>query len=288
MKIRKQGAPARRSVRTGTLGVLAATGLLLACEDTGTSPEEDARQVVVEAFLFAGEPVDDVRLTETVPLGEDPALAPTVDDAVVSLVRGSERWFLSRLDAPGAYGYPGDDLEVREGDLFRIEVEAFGRTATGETVVPAPPIGVELDRDSLVVPVIGPGVIQSGVLQTLQVTATWENPDNRLHFVDIVGLDPDAESIFPGFTRDGGRQFRLRSAPTEEAFHTIRLPELEGLGRHQAIVYRVNQEYADLYNNRVQDSRDLNEPPSNIRGGLGVFSAFNSDARGFAVVRVGG
>ena len=288
MKIGKHGVLLRRSVRTCQLGVAVATASLLACGDTGTSPEDDARQVVVEAFLFAGEPVDDVRLTETVPLGEDPALAPTVDDAVVSLVRGSERWLLSRLDEPGAYGYPGDDLEVREGDLFRIEVEAFGRTATGETAVPAPPIGVELDKDSLGVPVIGPGVIQSGVLQALQVTATWENPDNRLHFVDVVGLDPDSESIFPGFTRDGGRQFRLRSAPTEEAFHTIRLPELEGLGPHRAIVYRVNQEYADLYNNRVQDSRDLNEPPSNIRGGLGVFSAFNSEARGFEVVRVEG
>ena len=267
--------------------ILASSVGLIACEDTTTSPEDDARQVVVEAFLFAGEPVDDVRLTETVPLGEDPALAPTVDDAIVALVRGGERWVLSRLDEPGAYGYAGADLHVREGDRFHIEVEAFGRTATGETVVPAPPAGVELDKDSLGVPVIGPGVIQSGVLQTLQVTATWENPDDRLHFVDVLGLDPDSESIFPGFGPGGGRQFRLRSAPTEEAFHTVRLPELEGLGPHRVIVYRVNQEYADLYDNRVQDSRDLNEPPSNIRGGLGVFSAFSSDARDFVVVRVG-
>ena len=68
----------------------------------------------------------------------------------------------------------------------------------------------------------------------------------------------------------------------------IGLRQLEHLGRHRAIVYRVNQEYADLYNNRVQDSRDLNEPPSNIRGGLGVFSAFNSVAREFDLVRAAG
>ena len=53
-------------------------------------------------------------------------------------------------------------------------------------------------------------------------------------------------------------------------------------------MYRVNREYADLYNNRVQDSRDLNEPPSNISGGLGIFSAFNSAARGFVLVRTSG
>ena len=43
----------------------------------------------------------------------------------------------------------------------------------------------------------------------------------------------------------------------------------------------MNQEYADLYEGRVQDSRDLNEPPSNILGGLGVFSAFASQEGGF-------
>jgi len=46
-------------------------------------------------------------------------------------------------------------------------------------------------------------------------------------------------------------------------------------------VYRVNQEYADLYEGRRQDSRDLNEPSTNIENGLGVFSAFNSDSTFF-------
>lgn len=269
------------------LSLLVASTCLLACSDTVAGPEDDARQVVVEAFLFAGEPVDDVRLTETVPLGEDPALAATVDDAIVTLVRGAERWVLARLEEPGAYAYAGDDLEVREGDLFRIEVEAFGRTATGETVVPAPPVGVELDRDTLEVPELTPGSFDPEVLRSLRITVTWENPEAGLHFVDVEGLDPEAESILPGFIGGRAGRFRIRSAPTEEAFHTINLPQLEHLGSHLAIVYRVNKEYADLYNNRVQDSRDLNEPPSNIRGGLGVFSAFNSVAREFELVRAG-
>lgn len=279
--------PNVRSARARTLSLLVAPACLLACSDA-TAPEDDARQVVVEAFLFAGEPVDHVRLTETVPLGEDPALAPTVDDAIVTLLRGTERWVLARLEEPGGYGYPGDDLKVCEGDLFRIEVEAFGRTATGETMVPPPPVGVELDTHRLEVPELVPGSFDPGALQSLRITVTWEKPEGSMHFVDVEGLDPGAESILPGFIGGRAGRFRIRSAPTEEAFHTINLPQLEHLGSHRAIVYRVNQEYADLYNNRVQDSRDLNEPPSNIRSGLGVFSAFNSVAREFELVRAGG
>ena len=264
---------------------------LLACSDDIVAPSEAAEQVVVEAFLFAGQVVDDVRLTQTVPLGEDPALAPTVDDAVVRLIRGGEQWTLGRLEEPGTYGYLGDDLQIREGDAFRLEVDAFGRTATAETIVPGGPVGVELDKDEVEVPVFGfgqgqgPGGGGLGGLQELQVTVTWENPSTRLHFVDVEGLDPDAESIFPDFIRDRVGGFRFRSAPTDEAFFTIGLQLLEDIGPHRVIVYRVNQEYADLYENRVQDSRDLNEPPSNVTNGLGVFTAFSSQDRDFAVTR---
>jgi len=37
------------------------------------------------------------------------------------------------------------------------------------------------------------------------------------------------------------------------------------------------------YENRPQDSRDLNEPPSNITGGLGVVSALSNQSSDFEV-----
>ena len=73
--------------------------------------------------------------------------------------------------------------------------------------------------------------------------------------------------------------FRFISEPTIDNFFVVRLLLLEALGLQQAEVYRVNAEYAQLYENRTQDSRDLNEPPSNIRNGLGVFSAFDISLR---------
>ena len=69
--------------------------------------------------------------------------------------------------------------------------------------------------------------------------------------------------------------FRRVIEPTKDDFHFINMMDLRDLGRHVVWVYRVNEEYAQLYENRTQDSRDLNEPPSNIVGGLGVFSAFD-------------
>ncbi len=60
---------------------------------------------------------------------------------------------------------------------------------------------------------------------------------------------------------------------------------LRFLGRYVVNVWRVNEAYAQLYAMLQQDSRDLNEPFTNISGGLGVFTAFSADTTSIVVVR---
>ena len=74
--------------------------------------------------------------------------------------------------------------------------------------------------------------------------------------------------------------------PINDDTYNVRLPFITHLGLHRITVYKVNQEYADLYENLEQDSRDLNEPPTNINNGLGIFSAFNSQNVFFEVVEL--
>ncbi len=272
--------------------VLATIGTMLVGCDTAVDPS-GSDQVVIEAFLFAGEPVQDIRLTATVPLGEDPNGAPTIDDATVRLIKEGVTYALTSAGEDGRYEYLGADLVVAEGDEFRLEVEYFGRVAWGETVVPAPPLGVAIDADTLFAPNIefGGGGRRGGGgggfnADESQVAVAWDNPGNLLHFVVVEGLEDDAEAIFPEQFLERLGRFRFISEPTLDNFFILRLLLLETLGRHQAKVYRVNEEYNQLYENRTQDSRDLNEPPSNIRDGLGVFSAFNSVSAPFEVARI--
>jgi hypothetical protein len=116
---------------------------------------------------------------------------------------------------------------------------------------------------------------------------TWSNPNADPYYVVVESTaEGEPETILPdnGF---GGRfrGFRLINQPTRANYQDINTGQLEVLGPHRAIVYHVNDEYAALYENRQQDSRDLNEPPTNIEGGLGVFSAFSSVSVSFEVVR---
>ncbi len=263
-----------------------------ACDDPVDPFEADL--VVVEAFLFAGEPVRDVRLTATVSLGEDPALAPTIDDADVTLFKDGVAYVLASVGDSGRYEYTGIDLVVAEGDEFRIEVAYFGRVAVGETIVPAPPVNVAVDGDTLFAPVInlggggggGRGGGGGGInTADAQLGVTWDNVSELLHFVVVEGLEDGTEAIFPEQLLERLSRFRLITEPTTDTFFAINLLLLRDLGQHQVRVYRVNEEYSELYENRTQDSRDLNEPPSNIKNGLGIFSAFNSVTALFEVAR---
>lgn len=263
--------------------------LLLSACDTATG-ELGGDIAVIEAFLFAGEPVDSIRVTSTIPFSSSDTVATTIDDAQLRLIRNEVAYNLTPRGTGGYYYYAGDDLEVTPGDYFRLEMEYEGQVLTAETEVPRAPESVSLDTTAIVVPSFeigvgrpprgggGPG-FGNGLL------VSWDNAADELHYVVVRGLEDAHEAIFPDFLGQRIQPPRFISEPTRDNFYEINILILEGLGRHEVRVYRVNQEYADLYENRAQDSRDLNEPPDNITGGLGVFSAFNSVAIPFDVVR---
>ena len=266
------------------LSMTLAAVLVAGCDSSSTEPEE-ADLMVVEAFLFAGEPIDDIRLTETVPLS-DTIDAPPINDASVVLYKNGLSYTVVSTGDSGYYAYPDDDLTIEVGDTIGIEISYRGGVATGETVVPEAPVGVSIDRDTLFAPEFGIGMGGGGFnRENSQLAASWYNPDQLLHYVVVESLEDSAESIIPEHCQRFRGRFRLVAPPTTGDCHSINMMELETLGLHVAKVYRVNEEYAQLYENRTQDSRDLNEPPSNIKGGVGVFSAFNSDSVFFIVAR---
>jgi len=264
-------------------------GVAAGCSDAPTDTDVETL-VVVQAYLYAGEPVSDVRLTASVPLGSDSTDAPPINDADVVLYRNGQAYRLTPADTDGMYVYTGTDLTIAAGDTFRIEVTYNGTVVSGETVVPEPPQHVAISSSTLVVPDFTWQPSGGGpppAMDSAQVVVSWANPDRALHYVVVRGPAEGSDPIFPEDFGPGGpfSRFRMITQPTADDYYSVGMQTLRDLGRHEAIVYRVNKEYADLYENRTQDSRDLTEPPTNIRNGLGVITAFNSRVVYFDVVR---
>jgi len=249
-------------------------------------------QFVVRAFLYAGEPIDDISIRTIFPLAAAENTSSPINDATVTLIKNGQRYDLLSSGNEGLYHYPAEDVTVETNDVFQLEVTHNGITATAETTVPKPTTGLSLSADSIIVPQIpfseGREVVAEKIgsfMRGSRVEATWDNPEEDLHFMVVESVSDTLDPILPGQVIEALARFRFVSEPTENSTLTFLGGTLVSFGTYAVKVYRINQEYAALYENRSQDSRDLNEPPSNVQNALGVFSAFNSQEAFFEVAR---
>jgi hypothetical protein len=250
--------------------------LMLGCsEESPLVPQESL--VVLQAYLYVDRPIRDIRLTSTLSLDAEGEVAPPINDAKVTLTKDAARYSLppSAGDS-GYYHYDGVDLTVKPGDRFTIEVECFGKTATGTTVVPSAPKDLGISSDTLAVPDfsnISPGNFPD--FRSAQLRVHWSNPDASYYYLVIENVDANPEQIESSFPTS---PMRIITQPTARDSLIVSAFTLTHYGRHRVTLYRVNQEYVDLYESRQQDSRNLNEPLTNIKNGVGIFTAFNSDS----------
>jgi hypothetical protein len=250
-------------------------------EDSALIPESNL--IVVQAYLYAHEPVNDISLTSTIVIDADSMAAPTISEALIFLMKNGQRYDL--IPTPGIIGYyhyPEDDLNVEEGDNFRIVIEHEEKLISAETNVPEAPNELNISDPVLeIIDFFEPGMFDRSFMDSAIVEVSWENNDGSLYFIvlDNVEENPvEIESRFPSFAN------RFISQPINRDSFPLNFRMVTHYGKHRLKLYRINQEYADLYESRDQDSRDLNEPLTNVENGLGIFSAFNCDSVFFTVV----
>lgn len=126
-------------------------------------------------------------------------------------------------------------------------------------------------------------LINNGSVEDMNLT--WNNTNQEYYYMVITNLETNPVKIIDdnAFPNRPTGNFNFTSSPTRADNFTIRFIQLEQFGKHRIKLFRVNKEYADLYDSKQQDSRNLNEPVTNVKNGLGVFTAFNVDSVFFEV-----
>jgi hypothetical protein len=263
--------------------LLVALIALAGCSNNPVTPVQ--QQVVLQGYLYANEPVQDIFVASSMAIGGSDSVENPIQTASVVLIRAGSRYRLSASTArPGYYFYAGNDLVAKTGDDFNIEVNANGEQVTAETIVPPSPEQMFLSTHTLRFQT--DSVQRFGGVRTVingldSATVTWSNPNGDFFFVVMESIDPNRQLMRPDslFTR------RFISQPTDQASYRVNPNSILYTGQHVLRLYRVNKEYADLYRSRIQDSRTLNEPLTNVKNGLGIFSAFASDSTYFNVIK---
>lgn len=266
-------------------GTILTTFIIGGCTEENPLISDD-ELVVVWAFLYAGQPVTDIKLTSTIPLDTDTTIAPTINGADVVLIKAGQRYECEPTPGDsGYYHYSGTDLQIETGDLFSIEIQHEDQLVTGQTVVPDAPTNVSTSSPVFYVPDFSDldtfGDWKDS--DSTEIVVSWDSENESWFFVTVDNIEENPAAIYP---TEKGPSERKTYPPVNADQYSVGLTQITHLGLHQVNVYTVNSEYVELYEMREQNSRDLNEPATNITNGLGVFSAFNSGSAILDVVRL--
>ncbi len=256
----------------------------------GELERPNTNQFVVEGFVIADQTINDIKVKETVELGDEIMDLP-IEDAMVRLFTSETEVLLDYDPVTQRYVDTFADFVVDVGETISIEIIADGTVAASSSEVPEKPTGLSLSETELIVPTLALNFALrdqiSDLFENETSTFSWDGVPGRSYYVVIetqeATIDPILPSGIPEESLELIASFRFISEPSEATSFEIIAIALETYGRHVAKVYSVNEEYVDLFNSGTQDSRDLNEPPSNIQNGLGIFSAFAVDSLEFVV-----
>ena len=266
---------------------------MISCEDD-LKAVPDENLIVVRAYIYEGQPVKDIVLMSTLALDDESTEPTPIDSAEGILSRGNEKFILEPVYSNDTtetdttfsitYHYPDSNLVVGLGDTFRLEVNYMEQKLTAETVVPIKPGSFSASIDTLWVPEFkrNRDYINWIVADSNRIKLDWDNPNKLYHYLlmDNVETDPN-----PLEKQAPPRWKRFVSQPFADTSYTILPTVVTHFGRHDIVLFHVQTDYVLLYQSSGQDSRDLNEPYSNIKGGLGMFTAFNSDTASVYLVK---
>ena len=258
--------------------------LLAGCYDTELVFEDQYR-IVVQSYLYVGVGESETILSSMISFGNDSTGGDPISGAVITLTGDSEEWIYGEIDTvPGTYMLENAP-EFVPGEPYTLHIETSDYLLEASTVIPESPPEVNMSATSISIPRVAD---MRDITWPDPIVLTWENPQGESFFVQIENIESNPSTIRPDPPDDfphkgGGFVFQMVTRPTSGESYSITPMDLTHYGTHRIIFYRVNEEYANLYQSLDQDSRELNEPFSNVKNGLGIFTAFNSDTLYFEV-----
>ncbi len=262
--------------------------MVTACEEL---EQPATNQFVVEAFITSGEPINDIKIKESSSLDTEVLEDNPISDATIRLFSDNSEVTLDYNPITSKYFLSEGDFNIEVGGEYSIQIDLGDVSATAQTIVPEQPTGLVLTDTLLEVPTLRISFSLQSQFEELfeneRSTLTWDAVPGRMFYVVIESrvdaIDPILPSEIPEEVAETISSFRFVSEPSEDTSFDIIAVALETYGKHVAKVYTVNEEYAALFNSATQDSRDLNEPPSNVMNALGIFSSFAVDSVEFEV-----
>lgn len=258
---------------------MASTFLFLGCEQE-TIETIESKTAIVQGYLYAGQSVDSLKITQSFSYAQADTNVITLDDLEVTVSDFSNQYPLFSI---GDGMYQNLDVIIKQDQSYRLEFAWQGETISAETYIP------KKKEAQLSTPQIELAKVELGSFGGFggtipdPVEISWENIEGDYYYIVVKNIENNPEYVnenIAQFQADNGGQSRFVfiTEPQITDFYAIDARrELTQFGTHQVVVFRVNPEYAALYESSGNSSLSLEQPPTNVVNGLGLFTGVSSD-----------
>ncbi len=265
--------------------------ILWACTETNDVINPGDKPVI-EAYLAPNHPVSLKAYTE-IPYSESSeGVSQVIDGLSIKIIGSNGKTFVLKSVGNGIYESASNELIGAAGTTYSLEFDYKGRKVTASTEIPAKPVNFASDKKEISRTQIDLSAgFQGGIRppgggfneQNTPVNLTWSNPNKYYHFVAVENVETDPVQILIPPTGRTFPNFRFFNEPLTGSSNEVRSQSFQYFGKHNIILYRVNPEYAALYQSSGTTSQNLSTPPTSIINGLGIFTGINADTIKFVV-----
>lgn len=222
-------------------------------------------QLMVEAYVYANEPVDHVKIARINDQGA--ADLTPVNDASVKITQGELSALLElKNEAEGIYEITDPEFVFSGTESLLLEIVHNGKSYTATTSFPFAIENLTITKDYV-------NLTEALNDEVALTTLSWSDTEEvQTYCIISRGIESDTATTYPIQPSYDTPLYTLHTSNTIDLYPD----HFTHLGSYQLYVSVVNVEYMRMY---TQNSApDLQGAPSNIEGAWGVFTAFNGQS----------
>ena len=257
-----------RSTITRICFFIAITFSHMACKKDG-GDVTIADRPVIQSYLTNGSVVT-FKVYQQKGLLDTANYGAPISGLTVSFNNGNKTITLEETST-GTYSSTETD-RIIPGNKCSFSFTYNSETVSGETLVPSKPVGFTSSSAEQAVPDPSP---DSSTTSFTAVNFTWNNTEKGYYLLVFKNQESTPTRIGSGFGRRNAYQDREEYLAQASSFKTQRMT-FEFAGYYDVYLYHINEEYNNIINSSSTSSLNLTNPPTNIKNGLGIFTAMGT------------
>jgi hypothetical protein len=243
--------------------------LLLAAACTKDTESSYGVQPVVESYLIPGRNAE-VRVSLQKQLVDTNAYGTAISGLSLQISDGTGAKMLTE-DKPGHY-ILDDPSFVKSGGTYSLAFTYNNVQVTASTIMPSKPSGIRISDNTFTIPTMVFGT-EPTVFDPVNIT--WNNTALDNHLLVFKCLENPKVLISSRYNTDtiSSVEANVTTAATFELNQRM----FRYFGHYKVILMHVNPEYVDMLNSSSTSSQNLTNAPTNVKNGLGIFTAMQTD-----------